>query len=252
MPATAWGWQITPDELAAWTLNETPDLLILNKPALVVCHPSKRGPWSSLVGACREYLGLDRVYLPFRLDRETSGILLIAKNQPTGSRLQKAMQLRQAEKTYTAILCGELRGSVTVDQPLGRATNSPVHVQQTVVPDGAAAVTEFHPLEHRGGYTLARVHPHTGRMHQIRAHARWLGHPVAADKIYGPDPTLMLDFLEHGFTGRLPELLPLPRQALHASEIVFTTDEGRAVFAAPWTDDLREFWERLPAVTAGP
>ncbi|MFZ9682561.1 MAG: pseudouridine synthase, partial [Cephaloticoccus sp.] len=132
---------IAPEELRSWILHEDEAVVVLNKPGDVVCHPSKAGPWSSLVGAVREGLGLAHVHLVFRLDRETSGVVVVAKTPSAASRLQKAMQQRRVGKVYQAILMGELAEPVTVDQPLGDDTASPLYVKTTVRPDGAAAVT---------------------------------------------------------------------------------------------------------------
>src|SRR3954469_21768067 len=110
---------IAPEEVPPWIVHEDERLLVVNKPGDVVCHPSKAGPWSSLVGALREHTRLPTVHLVFRLDRETSGIVVLAKDPATASRLQRAMQERRIGKTYLAILTGELEGAATVDQPLG-------------------------------------------------------------------------------------------------------------------------------------
>src|SRR5258708_31466915 len=120
MPATERGWMITPEELRSWILSETADLLVVNKRGLVVCHPSKQGPWSSLIGACREYLGLERLHMPSRLDRETSGVVVLAKNRETASRMQKAAQQRRVRKIYWAILCGTLSERREVCRPIAR------------------------------------------------------------------------------------------------------------------------------------
>ncbi|MBI5086145.1 MAG: RNA pseudouridine synthase [Acidobacteria bacterium] len=246
MPHTDWGWLITETELRSWIIDENDDLLAVNKPGLVVCHPCKHGPWSSLIGACRELTGLPVLHMPSRLDRETSGVVVLAKNHSTGSLLQCAIQNRRVAKSYTSILCGELREAVVVDQPIGRATGSAVYLKQAVRADGQPARTHFTPLETRAGYTLARIQPESGRLHQIRVHAAWLGHPVAADKLYGPDETLFLDFIRDGFTGRLPEMLPMHRQALHASELVFHLLGGPLRFEAPLAPDIAGFWRGLP------
>src|SRR5690242_5498089 len=124
MPATEWGWLIAPEELRSWILEETADLLVLNKPAHAVCHPSRYGPWSSLIGACREYLGDAVLRMPFRLDRETSGVLLFARDHETGSRLQRAVQARRFRKTYHAILTGELRERAVVTGAIGPDVNA--------------------------------------------------------------------------------------------------------------------------------
>lgn len=245
MPRTEWGWQITADELAAWTIQHDDELLVLNKPGLVVCHPSKQGPWSSLIGACREYLGAATLHMPSRLDRETSGVMVMARTREMGSRLQRAVQARQVQKSYVAILEGTLREPVCADQPIGRAQASRVILRQGVRADGQTAKTFFEPLEWRGGYTLARVRTETGRLHQIRVHAAWLGHAVAADKIYGADETLFLEFIEQGFSARLRSALPMERQALHAEAMIFELDEGPMEFRAPLAADMAEFWQRL-------
>ena len=93
---------IAPEEVPTWIVHEDDRLLVLNKPGDVVCHPSKAGPWSSLVGAAREYAHLAASHLIFRLDRETSGVVVLAKDPEMASRLQKAMQQRLVPKTYLA------------------------------------------------------------------------------------------------------------------------------------------------------
>lgn len=239
MPATETGFEITVEELTSWIVHEDERLLVVNKPALVLCHPSKNGPWSSLIGACREYTGLATLHMPSRLDRETSGVVVFAKDKEMGSRLQRAAQQRRVRKFYRAIVCGALHEPVTVDQPIGLEGTSVVHIRQWVMPDGAAAVTEFTPVDSCDGYTLVEVRPLSGRMHQIRVHAAWLGHPIVGDKIYGPDPRLFLNFIEHGWTPELAARLELPRQALHAARIEF---ESGPAFDAPFPHDLEAFW----------
>jgi 23S rRNA pseudouridine1911/1915/1917 synthase len=222
---------------------EDAQLLVVNKPGNVVCHPSKAGPWSSLVGALREYSGLPTVHLVFRLDRETSGIVVLAKDPKTASRLQMAMQERKVAKAYLAILTGELAAATTVDQPLGDDVTSPVFLKSGVVPagQGQPAVSHFTPIARGGGFTLARVVTETGRKHQIRAHAQWLGYSLVGDKIYGPDARCYLDFIDHGWTPALAEKLLLPRQALHCAEIDLRPAGMEYVFEAPLPEDLKEF-----------
>ncbi len=236
---------IAPDEVPTWIVYEDERLLVVNKPGDVVCHPSKAGPWSSLVGALREYAQLPTVHLVFRLDRETSGIVVLAKDAAMASKLQVAMEKRKIGKAYQAILVGELQHPVTVDQPLGDDISSPVFMKSAVVAAGSvgakSAVTHFTPEVARNGFTLARVVTETGRKHQIRAHAQWLGHWLVGDKIYGPDARLYLDFIDHGWSEALAARLFLPRQALHCAEIDLRAAGLEHVFSAPLAADLREF-----------
>lgn len=234
---------ITPEEFPGWIVEEDADVVVVNKPGDIVCHPSKNGPWSSLVGACREHLAVPRVHMIYRLDRETSGVMVFAKNSAMAGRLQTAVEGRRVRKLYLAVLCGELRDPVVVEEPLGRDVGSPIVARQAVVrgPEGRPAMTEFLPVAQGGGYTLCRVRPRTGRQHQIRVHAASLGCPILGDKLYGPDQLLFLEFIRDGFTPRLAELLTLPRHALHALEMRFDPGEGGRTFRAPLTPDLRTF-----------
>jgi 23S rRNA pseudouridine1911/1915/1917 synthase len=235
--------QISRDELISWMLYEDDRLFVVNKPGDVVCHPSKEGPWSSLVGAVREHLGLPAVHLIFRLDRETSGVVLFAKDPEMGRWLQIAAQDRRYGKAYEAILVGELSAEVVVDQPLGPDHFSPVAVKSRVVSKGQGqeALTRFTPIARGRGFTLCRVTTESGRKHQIRAHAEWLGYPLVGDKIYGPDPRLFLEFVEHGWTSALAEKLLLPRQALHCAEIDLRPAHQPHTFRAPMPSDMAEF-----------
>ncbi|MFA5264841.1 MAG: pseudouridine synthase [Opitutaceae bacterium] len=234
---------IAPEELKNWILYDEEHVIVIDKPGDVVCHPSKAGPWSSLVGVVREHSGLAVAHLVFRLDRETSGVVVFAKTSAMASRLQKAMQYRRVGKAYLAIMTGEFSEPVTVNQPLGDDDNSQIFVKSAVRPDGQQAVTHFTPLSCGGGFTLARVVTETGRKHQIRAHAQWLGKCLVGDKIYGPDERCFLDFIDHGWTPALAEKLLLSRQALHCSQIDLTKAGIARVFAAPMAGDMRAFCE---------
>lgn len=242
---------IAAEELGAWTLADDGEVLALNKPGDVVCHPSKAGPWSSLAGAVKAGLGLEKAHLVFRLDRETSGVVLFAKTERAASRLQRAMQDGRIRKTYLAVLVGELQDEAAVDRPLGDDEASPVFVKTTVRADGKAARSRFRPLAAAGGFTLAEVRIETGRKHQIRAHAQWLGFPVVGDKIYGPDARCYLEFIDRGWTPALAEKLLLPRQALHCVRIALEGNAaglGAQAWRAPLAEDLRAFvGERMGA-----
>lgn len=236
---------IAPDELKTWIVHEDDRLLIISKPGDVVCHPSKAGPWSSLVGAAREYTQLPTVHLVFRLDRETSGIIVLAKDPKMASRLQKAVQERRVTKRYRAIVWGEFREAVTVNQPLGVDIHSPVFVKSAVVRMGdleaKEAVTHFSGEASANGFSLVRADLETGRKHQIRAHLQWLGHSVVGDKIYGPDSRCYLDFIDRGWTPELQAKLLMDRQALHCAEIGLEAAGLPFTFRAPLPADMRAF-----------
>lgn len=240
---------LQPDWVRSWVIGETDDYIALNKPGWVVCHPSKNGPWSSLVGAAREVFGLDRIHLVSRLDRETSGIVLLAKNHACASRFQTAFAERRTRKVYHAILRGHLGAAQTATSNLDRDRASPVAVQQAITFGGRGkpAETRFRPLRHLPDHTLAEVIPVTGRKHQIRAHAAWLGHPVAGDKIYGGDPTCYLEFIEQGWTPRLQAALGIPRQALHAASLTVHGPGFKLTLEAPCPFAEEGFLEALAA-----
>lgn len=234
-------------------IEEDEDFIVFNKPGGIVCHPSKDGPWSSMIGAAKEWKQRETLHLVSRLDRETSGVLLIAKNRDAASRSQTAFERRHVSKTYLTILRGVLAEPVLVDEPIGRDTASAVAVKHCTgrAAEGARpAVSFFEPLFSGNGYTLARVSPHTGRTHQIRIHALWLGLPVAGDKLYGPDERLYLEFVEHGWGARHAALLEMPRHALHAARLEFKGAAFQRVFAAPLPEDMRAFCREKLAMPA--
>lgn len=247
MPRTDWGWLITHDELRSWILFEDEHLLAINKPAHVVCHPSKHGEWSSLVGAVRQHVGRhDGLHMPTRLDRETSGVVVLVKDTDMRRALHRASSAGAIHKTYHAVLAGHLAGPVLVDQPIGLARDGQVGMRRAVVASGERgqqAVTEFVPLAYENGFTLARVTPRTGRTHQIRVHAAWLGHAVAGDKLY-PDERLFLEFIR---TGNAPGAAA-DRQALHATNWHCRAAAVDLLFDAPLP--VAEWRKLLPSFCA--
>ncbi len=236
-----------------WIIFEDENLLVLNKPGWLVCHPSKNGPLSSLVGAAREYLGADVLHLVSRLDRETSGVVVLAKNKAAASAAQKAVDGKGCvKKKYIALLEGRLEATVTISQPLADDKKSLVAIKTCCAiqkPSAKNALTIFKPLAVSQSpdfppATLAEVEIITGRKHQIRAHAQWMNHCVVADKIYGRDETLYLDFIEKGFTQEMAKVLPMKRQALHAYSMDFSkVFSPEHVFVAPLLPDFIEFIE---------
>lgn len=239
---------VDPAELRGWVRHDDDRLLVIDKPGWLVVHPSKNGPWSSLAGAVRAGFGLETVRMIHRLDRETSGVMIFARDEAMGSRLQKAVGRGLLGKAYVALLEGELAAAQEVDRPLGPDPMASVTVRQRVVeagtPGAQAARTIFSPLAHGGGLTLAGVQLITGRKHQIRAHAEAIGHRVVGDKLYGPDERLYLEFAQSGWTARHSALLPLTRQALHCAAVDLRPAGVAHLFTAPWPVDLARFAER--------
>lgn len=231
---------VDPADFPAWIVQEDDSLLVVNKPGWLVCHPSKNGPMSSLVGVVREYTGADKLHLVARLDRETSGLVVFAKRPSVARKFQMAIQNRIVRKSYLAILEGELAEPRQVDAPIARRRGGPVFVKSEVSDDRTAqtAVTSFEPLAAANGYSFCRIRPETGRKHQIRAHAEHIGHKVVGDKIYGPDETLYIEFIENGWSERLEAALPIKRQALHCHRYDFDFPEGTVSFEAPLREDM--------------
>ena len=211
-------------------IHEDDDLLVVNKPAGLVCHPTKTDERSSLVGRARLYLGEDgHPRLVNRLDRETSGIVLIAKTKACAGELGKLWETRAVQKEYRAIVHRHPADDHgIIDAPLGKDERSRVAIKDCVRPDGSPAQTEFWveqrfgPAAGLGSFSLLRVQPHTGRKHQIRIHLAHLGHPIVGDKLYGGDEDLYLALVEDRLTDEQRAKLIFPCHALHASRASFS------------------------------
>ena len=245
------------------TVFEDDDLLVINKPAGLVCHPTKTDEYSSLISRARLYLGKEsRPQLINRLDRETSGVTLVAKRPEAARELRRLWEARQVTKEYRAIVRGrpaEAHG--VIDAPLGKDEGSRVAIKDRMRPDGAAARTEYWverlpPVSARassggnggdgsaaqpgadaeagasGDFSVLRAQPRTGRKHQIRIHLAHIGLPIVGDKLYGGDEDLYLALVEDRLTPEQRARLILPYHALHASEVRFEWRGREAVFRA--------------------
>lgn len=291
----------TPEEFRSWIIHEDSHYLVLDKPPWIVCHPSKQGPYSSLVGAIREHTQESAAYIIGRLDRETSGVLLSAK---VGDTIHRT---KITQKVYVTILKGEIdvsKGELEVKLPLRRHVEARSRVEvcpldhehgafvnenedeedddesgpfATLVPPPPAQVsasgvagavgevarevfrggltpwrdapftgpckkahTRFVPLLSRNGFTLCRVFPKTGRLHQIRLHSLAVSEGIAGDKMYGCDFGLFVEFADAGMTDRIWNELEMPRHSLHCESITFESKLPRVVSGGELAEAHRE------------
>src|SRR6184192_3500707 len=248
-------------------IDETDDYAVVDKPPFLLIHPTKpdgtRTLWQELRGLFAfEIAAGGQVSIVNRLDRETSGVVLVAKKADVARRFGLLMQRRQLKKEYLAIVCGWPKWeSRLVDAALDRQgthQRSAIWLKQMIHPSGAPAQTEFHVerrfIKSKGmarppgapfgnapdgeKFSLIRAVPRTGRTHQIRVHLSAIGHPIVGDKIYGPDERLYLQFIESGWTPELEQRLLLPRHALHSAKLAI---EGEREWASPLPSDLAQF-----------
>jgi 23S rRNA pseudouridine1911/1915/1917 synthase len=222
----------------------------------MVVHPAK-GHWSgTLTAALAHHFqalsdmgGPTRPGIVHRLDRETSGLVLVAKTAAAARDFGLLMQRHSLRKEYVAIVWGwpEWERKL-VDAPLGRQSKyqcSVIWLKQMIHVAGAPAQTEFF-VERRfkrstssgDRFSVIRAIPRTGRTHQIRVHLTAIGHPIIGDKIYGPDEQLYLRFIETGWTHELEQKLLLPRHALHSAKLA---SEDEHVWTSALPPDLAEF-----------
>jgi 23S rRNA pseudouridine1911/1915/1917 synthase len=241
-------------------IDETSDYIVVDKPAFLLTHPTKPDQRTTLWKQLCDLFAFEianggQVSIVNRLDRETSGLVLVAKTADAARRFGLLMQQQRLHKEYLAIVWGwpvwEMK---TVDAPLdrqGKHRQSAIWLKQTIHPKGAAAMTEFHverrfirPTSSGDQFALVRAIPKTGRTHQIRVHLASLDHPIVGDKIYGPDEQLYLEFIETGWTKRLERELLLPRQALHSAKLAIESDHE---WTSPPPTDLSEFATAKPS-----
>jgi 23S rRNA pseudouridine1911/1915/1917 synthase len=243
-------------------IAEASDWLVVSKPPHLLVHPTRPGGPATLLDHLRGLLAYElacggQVSLIHRLDRETSGLMLVAKSRPAARYFSLAMMRGAIRKEYIALVWGWPDwDTITVDAPLlrqGERQPSRIWLKRMVHPDGAPARTRFAVLRRferaaAGGalrFSVVRAVPETGRLHQIRVHLAQAGFPVVGDKIYGPDEGCYLRFIETGWTPELARTLLLERHALHASKLVFPCADGAPgtfqTVEAPWPPDLELF-----------
>ncbi len=244
-----------PEDIPLDILYEDESLALINKPWNMVVHPAK-GNWSgTLVNALqfhfREQLALGngalRAGVVHRLDKDTSGVILVAKDDVTLRECSMQFETRKTFKEYIAIVAGELdRDSDYIEGPIKMHPHDRLRMIVSHDADAKEAVTYYEVMERFRGYTLVKVQPKTGRTHQIRVHLQHVGCPVLADKIYGGRDKFTLRDLDPKVTAEDDELL-LQRQALHAFRLrIRHPKKGTWLEAeAPLPGDLRRTLEVL-------
>jgi 23S rRNA pseudouridine1911/1915/1917 synthase len=233
--------KLEPQDIPLDIIFENDDLMVVNKKAGMVVHPGAGHPDGTLVQAALAHApqisgigGEIRPGVVHRLDKDTSGIILLAKNDSTHLWLQNQFRLREVKKVYHALVDGTPpSASGRIQASIGRATSH--RKLMAVVPDqkGRVAISEYFTLENFLQHTLLEVHPSTGRTHQIRLHLKFIGCPVAGDTIYG----------------NRHSSIPLDRHFLHAFQITFClpgASEART-FTAPLPGELQNVLDQLRA-----
>lgn len=245
-------------------------LLAISKPAPLPVHAIGAYFRNSLTHLLkRDRPEAENYHLAHRLDSETSGLLLLAKDTETLRKLQKDWN-ENIRKTYQAIVFGAFpSGETKVDAPIGPKTGSKVRMKLAVVKnvnsikdpasgelrrttggdksEGKESITLFTGLESRGKFSLVEARPLTGRTHQIRVHLEHLGFPIVGDKLYSGDDETFLHFYEHDWDDWLKEKVILPRTALHAFRLEFTHPQTgqRVSLEDPMPKDMSSFWNSL-------
>jgi len=237
---------IEPEPIPVSAAYEDDDLLIVDKPAGLVVHPAAGHQSGTLVNALlargTEYGGIAGIQRPgivHRLDRDTSGLLMVAKNDRAQASLMGQLKARSIKKTYLGLVLGAVAATTgRIEAPIGR---DPVHrTRMAVVPDGRPAVTGYRVRERLGRWTLLELDLVTGRTHQIRVHLAAIGHPLAGDPVYG-----------NGTSRRGPE--GSTRLFLHSWRIELQSPaDGHVIRAtAPLPPELEAVLEKLRAQQTG-
>jgi 23S rRNA pseudouridine1911/1915/1917 synthase len=243
--ADAWdnGKAAAPLAASIQVVDDGPDYAVVDKPAFLETHPSRATNRPTLWRHLRELFAFEianggQVSIINRLDRETSGLTLVAKNHEAARHFHTLMAQKAIHKEYLALVWGwPDEDEFSVEGPLlrqGSRQFSRIYLKRMVHPDGAKARSDvrverrFTRVTSNGQrFSLLRIVPRTGRTHQIRVHLAHCGHPVVGDKIYGPDESAYLEFIKSGWTSALASLLLLPRHALHSAVLAIQQSQQR-------------------------
>lgn len=231
---------------------EDASILVVDKPGDLPVHPGGRFFRNTLWALLRTR-GYRQFEFVNRLDRETSGLVLLARTPQSARHCRRQLERHAMEKVYLAVVEGGFRGPMRAEGWITAGSSGAIRKKQRFFPTGAVGrpdalpgkarpvLTLFEPVRQVGGMSLIEARPVTGRLHQIRATLEALGFPLVGDKLYGVDETLFLRFIEDNLTPADRARLRLPRQALHAAELAFQHPETgeRLRFSAPFPADMQ-------------
>jgi 23S rRNA pseudouridine1911/1915/1917 synthase len=241
------------EEIALDILWADEHVIAVNKPPGMVVHPAVGNRRGTLVNALLHHFpstswpgAPERAGIVHRLDRDTSGVILVALDVRAHEALAKQFRTRTVEKTYLALVRGDVKKAGRIDQPIGRHPRDRKRMS-VVARRTRTAATDYRPLERFGVATLLEVRPHTGRTHQIRVHLAASGWPVLADPVYGGAVREVAGDVHKSDRAALDALRSMPRQALHARRIGFDHpfDGRRIEVEAPLAADIAAVLARL-------
>ena len=208
-----------PENIPIDIISEDKDIIVLNKQPGLVVHPGAGNPKGTLVNALLHHdkeLGfLPRAGIVHRLDKDTSGIMVVAKNEISYLNLVSQLKDRKVKRSYLALVVGEPLSGSTINEPIGR--HPKLRTKQAVIAKGKEAISTFKIQEKLNGYSLLNVSLETGRTHQIRVHLAFIGFPILGDSVYGGRKKFASGTSESLKT----EILKFSRQALHAEKLEF-------------------------------
>ncbi len=234
-----------PEDIPIEIIFEDADIIVLNKQPGLVVHPGAGNRTGTLVNALlhhdEELSFLPRAGIVHRLDKDTSGVMVVAKNEFSYLNLVSQLKERKVNRHYLAIVVGEPLSGSTINEPVGR--HPKLRTKQAVTDAGKEAITNFKIKERMGGYTLLNVSLETGRTHQIRVHLAFINFPILGDSVYGGRKKFAAGTTE----AIKKEILKFPRQALHAEKLEFIHPQsGKKVnYSAKTPKDLLHLIELL-------
>jgi 23S rRNA pseudouridine1911/1915/1917 synthase len=241
--------RVKPQEIPLDLIHVDDDLVIVNKPAGLVVHPAVGHPDGTLQNALLNFdekmAVLPRSGIVHRLDKDTSGVMVVARSLRAHTNLVEQLQSRKMSRVYRAVATGDIAAGGTVDAPIGRHPGD--RKRMAVVASGKPAVSHYRVLKRFNGVTYLEVSLESGRTHQIRVHLAHIGHPLAGDPVYGRNMKMRRGVP----AGLVDAVRSFPRQALHAHKLTLIHPAHLlpVSFEAPLPEDLEHLLADLEAVS---